>query len=123
MDILKTINAEYLFEIFGDNIGNLVTKELVSYALDKVNDNFNEYIKSNPSKEIIKQAGLHYFIAVYLLNKLENKSNINKDDIKKLVSEKNKVEDLSKSLLNFDFYIGSCGIEAQNLALNKNEDL
>lgn len=123
MDILKTINAEYLIEIYGDNINNLVTEGLISCAKDKIDNDFKEYIKTSPLEESIKQTGLHYFIAVYILIKSGNINNLNKDILKKLVLEKNKVEDLSKSLLNFDFYLGSCGIEAQNLALNKNENL
>lgn len=50
MDILKTINTEYLVEIFGDNTANLITNELILDAQNKVNDNFNEYIKSNLSE-------------------------------------------------------------------------
>jgi len=118
MDILKTINAQYLIDIYKDSMSNLITKELILYAQNKVNNNFSEYIKSNPLEESIKLAGLQYFVAIYLLIISKDKVNTNKESLKKLVSEKNKVEDLSKSLLNFDFYLGSCGIDAQDLAID-----
>jgi hypothetical protein len=124
MDILKTIGAEYLIEIFGDKNINLITNDLISNAQDKANNDFSEYIKSNPSEDSIKHAGLHYFLAIYLLIKLENNdSKINKEYLKNLVSEKNNILDFRNTLSNFDFYLGSCGIEAQNLALNNNENI
>ena len=42
-----------------------------------------------------------------------------KEKLKELVVEKNNIKDLFHTLDNFDFYLGSCGIEAQNLAINK----
>lgn len=119
MDLLKKIKAGYLLEIFGDKNINLITDDLISYAQNKVNNDFSEYIKSNPSEDGIKYAGLHYFLAIYLQIKSENSDDkINKEYLKNLVSEKNNILDFRNTLSNFDFYLGSCGIEAQNLALN-----
>ncbi len=120
MDILKKIKAEYLSEIYKNHINDLINDNLISFAQKIVDDNFKEYIKDNSLETDIKRAGLHYFVAIYLLIKSENIDNkINKEYLKTLVSEKNNILDFRKILPNYDFYLGSCGIEAQNLVLSK----
>lgn len=47
MNILQTIKAEYLIEIFGDKIVNLINNDLISHAQDKINNDFSEYINGN----------------------------------------------------------------------------
>jgi hypothetical protein len=123
-NILKTIDAEYLLsidEFKGMDLGSLITPDIILIAKKDVDDNFTEYLKSHELENKIKQAGLHYFITIYLLmiqvetNKIPASAGM-KEKFKELVSENNGIQDLRKTLPNFDFYLGACGIEAQNLA-------
>lgn len=117
---------DYLFKIYDLNrkkVDSIIILDLFNKAKKIVDGNFNEYIKSHSQEKQIKQAGLHYFFAIYLMIVFGKPKNIKDNDsvktsLKKIVSENNNIEDLYQSLLNFDFYLGSCGIEAQNLAIN-----
>jgi hypothetical protein len=126
-NILKSIEAEYLLDMYDfkdKNVELIITPDLLNIAQKDVKGNFDEYLKSYNQEEQIKQAGLHYFFATYLMTILGKPKNINepagvKEKLKELIVERNNIKDLFHTLDNFDFYIGACGIEAQNLALKK----
>lgn len=126
-NILKLIGADYLLDMYdfkGKNLESIITTGLLSIAQKNVDGNFNEYLKSHEKEEQVKQAGLHYFFAIYLMIIFGKPKNMDesagiKEKLKELVVEKNNIKDLLHTLDNFDFYIGACGIEAQNLALKK----
>lgn len=130
-NILKSIEAEYLLDMYDfkdKNVELIITPDLLNIAQKDVKGNFDEYLKSHNQEEQIKQAGLHYFFATYLMNILGKPKNINepagvKEKLKELIVERNNIKDLFHTLDNFDFYIGACGIEAQNLALRKNANI
>lgn len=123
-NILKSIGADYLLEMYDfkeKSLESIITPDLHNIAKKDVDDNFNEYLKSHDKEEQIKQAGLHYFFAIYLMIILGTPKNVDepagiKEKLKEFVVEKNGIKDLLHNLDNFDFYIGACGIEAQNLA-------
>jgi len=129
-NILKSIGADYLLEMYDFKeiaLESIITLDLLNIAKKDVGDNFNEYLKSHDQEEQIKQAGLHYFFAIYLMIILGRPKNINepagvKEKLKELIIKKNNIKDLFHTLDNFDFYIGACGIEAQNLALKNKLD-
>lgn len=116
---------DYLFKLYDLNrkkIDSIIILDLFNKAKQLVSNNFDEYIKSHSQEKQIKQAGLHYFFVIYLMIMFGKSININdnnsvKNTLKKMVSQNNEIDDLFQSLLNFDFYLGSCGIEAQNLAI------
>lgn len=123
-NILKSIGADYLLDMYdfkGKSLESIITPDLLSFAQKDVKGNFDEYLKSHTQEKQIKQAGLHYFFAVYLMIIFGVPKNINepagvKEKLKELIVEKNNIKDLFHTLNNFDFYIGACGIEAQDLA-------
>ncbi len=124
-NILKSIEAEYLLDMYdfkGKSLESIITPDLLSFAQKDVRGNFDEYLKSHTQEEQIKQAGLHYFFAVYLMIIFERPKNMDeqtgvKEKLKEFIVEKNDIKELFHTLDNFDFYIGACGIEAQNLAI------
>lgn len=121
-NILKIIGVDYIlgmFDLKGADPESIITRDLIKRAENIVDDNFNEYLKSNDEEELIKKTGLHYFIAIYLMGKFGAPNNINggsiKSKLREFITEKNDISHLHKSLQNFDFYLGSCGIEAEKI--------
>jgi len=103
-------------------VESIITPDLLNIAQKDVKGNFDEYLKSHDQEEQIKQAGLHYFFALYLMIIFGRPKNMDepagvKEKLKEFIVEKNNIKELFHTLDNFDFYIGACGIEAQNLAL------
>lgn len=123
-NILKLINADYILqmnEFKGINIDSIITPDLLSTIQKIVDDNFNEYIKSSNSEKQIKKTGTDYFIIIYLMTIFNILNEINepagyKARLKEFITKNNNIGDLLYILPNLDFYIGSCGIEAQKLA-------
>ena len=97
----------------------LLTPDVLQRARQVADDNVEEIFKGHPKENRIKLICLHYFLTVYLLvaSGVTDKSSGVKPRLRKLVAEHNGEGDLLQSLQNFDFCMGSCGIEAQNLAL------
>jgi Leucine-rich repeat (LRR) protein len=117
---------DYLLKIYDLSrvkINSIIVLNLFNKAKTIVDDNFCEYLKNHAQERQIKQAGLHYFFAIYLMILFGLPKDLEpagvKEKLKELVVEKNNIKDLFHTLDNFDFYLGSCGIEAQNLAINK----
>lgn len=102
-------------EFKGLNIEDIITEEIIKRSKESADKEFNEYIKSNKDELLIKKAGSDYFIAVYLLIK-SNKSSIQpgfKTKLRDIIIDK---YGINNKIQNLDFYIGSCGITAQELA-------
>jgi len=121
-NILKTISVEYIFGLEGFNNENTkkriskVSPELLYSAQEIVDRNFKDILVSHPKERQIKLACLQYFFAIYLVDQISVINKVGyKARLKRFVTQHNQIEDLLDSLQNFDFCIGSCGIEAQNL--------
>lgn len=122
-NILKSIGADYLLEMYdfkGIELESIITPDLLSIAQKDIKGNFNEYLKSHELEKQIKQVSLHYFFAIYLMTIFGVPNNIDgpfvKSKLREFITEKNKISYLHKNLPNFDFHLGSCGMEAEKLA-------
>ena len=121
-NVLESIDGGYILQLaeFSDEKTKLrsegISPELLKHAQMIVDKDFKEIIISHPKEKQIKLACLQYFFAIYLLNQINVKNKVGyKANLKKLVTQHNQVKDLLDDLQNFDFYIGGCGMEAQNL--------
>lgn len=110
---------EYIMKIEefkGIDFDSLINENISKLAEDTSDKDFKEYIKKSNQEDNIKKAGVEYFIAAYLLVKSDSRD-IHagfKSKLKEIVIKNNNID---KETQNLDFYLGSCGIEAQNLAL------
>lgn len=101
---------------------SLINEDIFKLSEETSEKDFKEYIKESKQEDIIKKAGVEYFIAIYLLIKSDSRD-IHagfKSKLKEIVIKNNNIDN---EIQNLDFYLGSCGIEAQNLALNKNANI
>lgn len=108
-------------EFKGLDFDSLINEDILMLAEDISDKDFKEYIKESSQKENIRKAGVEYFIAVYLLVKSDNRD-IHagfKSKLKEIIIKNNGIDN---EIQNLDFYLGSCGIEAQNLALKNKLD-
>ena len=93
----------------------IITEEIIKISKESADREFDEYIKSNKDELLIKKAGYDYFIAVYLLIK-SNKTSIQPSFKTKLRGVIIDNYGIDNKIQNLDFYLGSCGIIAQELA-------
>jgi len=95
---------------------SLINENIFKLAEGTSEKDFGEYIKKSDQEDRIKKAGTEYFISIYLLIKSDS-GDIHagfKSKLKEVVIKNNGI---GSEIRNLDFYLGSCGIEAQNLAL------
>jgi hypothetical protein len=125
-NVLDTIGVDYILQFDEFNLKDLqptldlITSEVVLLAEKVVDNNFKAYITTHPKESLIRLVCLQYFIAIYILvsyntKKVGDASPGKKVKLRKLIAEHNGLDD--PILSHLDFCIGSCGIEAQNLAI------
>jgi hypothetical protein len=113
------MEIEYILkleEFKGLDFDSLISEDILKLAEETTEKDFNEYIKESDQENLIKNAGIEYFIAIYLLIKYAQRD-IHagfKSKLKEMVIENNKID---KNIQNLDFYLGSCGIVAQDLVI------
>lgn len=103
------------------DVDSILKEEIIKTANEIANKEFGAYIKSNNDEGFIKKAGFDYFIAIYLL--IKSKPNVEagfKTKLRDIIINNYQIDN---TIQNLDFYLGSCGIEAQNLAINNNANI
>jgi hypothetical protein len=102
-------------EFKGLNMEDIITEEIINKSKESADKEFSEYIKLNKDELLVKKAGSDYFIAIYLLIK-SNKTSIQsgfKTKLRNIIIDNYGIDN---KIQNLDFYLGSCGITAQELA-------
>ncbi len=126
-DILKSIGGDYILQFDEFNLKdlepilNLITPETITLANKVVDKNFKGYIETHPQENLVRLTCLQYFLAIYILvsydtSKVGDYSVGKNVKLRKLIAEHNGLGGDPK-LAHLDFCMGSCGIEAQHLAL------
>jgi len=126
-DILESVHASYILQFDEFNLKDLepivhsITPETITLATKVADKNFKGYIVTHPKEDLVRLACLQYFLAIYILvsyntSKVGDHRPGTKVRLRKLIAEHNGLGDDPK-FSHLDFCMGSCGIEAQHLAL------
>lgn len=99
------------------DFNSLVSEDILRIAEETSKKNINEYLKDTGNKDAIEKLGIEYFIVIYALLKSGKKDIPSgfKSKLREIIIENNGIDSKTQ---NLDFYLGSCGIIAQNLALD-----